>query len=260
MSALSQGVGTSWLRDAFVDVQAELELQMRRASQSISHAGTMGSVNEENWIAILEAYLPDRYKVASAIVIDSRGGRSDQIDIVVFDNHFTPTLLDQRSHRYVPAEAVYAVFECKPHIDKAYIAYAGGKAASVRALHRTSVSISHAGGRFPPKEPSPIVAGLLAPRAGWSGGLGDAFAANLPRSGEERLDCGCALADGAFDLFDGGVRLAPREGALMSFLFRLLGKLQSLGSVPAIDWAAYAAVLADVGSGPNCGPTIGVLD
>lgn len=34
--------------------------------------------------------------------------------VVVFDRQYTPTLLDNDKHRYVPAEAVYAVFECKP--------------------------------------------------------------------------------------------------------------------------------------------------
>jgi hypothetical protein len=33
------------------------------------------------------------------------------------------------------------------------------------------------------------------------------------------------------------------DGALIYFLFRLLGKLQSLGTVTAIDWSAYAAIV-----------------
>jgi len=187
--------------------------------------------------------LPNRYEVATGFVIDSRGGRSEQVDIVIFDRHFTPTLLDQQKHRYIPAEAVYAVFESKPHFDKDYLAYAGHKAASVRKLHRTSVGIAHAGGMYKPKEPFPIVAGIVAPRSTWSDGLGTTFEKNLPTENEERLDCGCALEHGAFDIYDGALRKLPAEGALISFLFRLLSKLQSLGSVPAIDWSAYAAIL-----------------
>lgn len=234
---------TAWMREAFIDVQAELEFKLRRASQSISHAGTQGSVNEDHWIDILRAYLPKRYEVATGFVIDSKGGRSQQVDVVVFDKHFTPTLLDQQNHRYIPAEAVYAVFESKPHIDKSYLEYAGDKAAFVRRLHRTSVAISHAGGTFKPKEPFPIVAGILAPKSSWVDGLGETFKKHLPQSADERLDCGCALEDGAFDSFDGDCKVVPREGALISFLFRLLSKLQSLGSVPAIDWTTYADTL-----------------
>lgn len=234
---------TAWMRTAFVDVQAELEHKLQRASRSIAHAGTQGAVTEDHWIDVFRAYLPKRYEVAAGFVIDSRGGRSDQIDIVVFDKHFTPTLLDQQSHRYIPAEAVYAVFESKPHLDKGYLEYAGDKAASVRKLHRTSVPIAHAGGTFKPKDPFPIVAGIVAPRSSWADGLGGSFRKHLPDAPLEQLDCGCALEHGSFDTFDGTLIVRPAEGALIAFLLRLLSKLQSLGSVCAIDWAAYAQVL-----------------
>lgn len=232
-----------WLREAFAKVQVNLRAQMALASQSISHAGTMGSVNEEHWLDLFRSYLPNRYDVATGIVIDSKGRRSDQIDVVIFDRHFTPTLLDQKNHRYIPAEAVYALFECKPTIDKAYIEYAQDKAASVRRMERTSVAISHAGGTFKPKEPFRILAGLLAPQAAWADGLGDAFRRNLSADPIKMLDCGCALESGCFDRHDGGLLVSADQGALMLFLFRLLARLQSLGSVPAIDWAAYARII-----------------
>jgi hypothetical protein len=234
---------TEWLRTAFVGVQSELEMKLKLASQSIAHPGTQGSVTEDHWIEILRSYLPGRYQVAGGIIIDSLGARSDQIDVVVFDRHFTPTLLDQRSHRYIPAEAVYAVFESKPQIDKGKLGYASDKAASVRRLHRTSVAITHAGGRHDPRPPFPIVAGILAQRADWSDGLGATFERHLPTGDLTALDCGCALEHGSFDTFDGAMRAAGPEGGLVVFLFRLLAKLQSLGTVPAIDWAAYARIL-----------------
>ncbi len=234
---------TTWLHEAFIDVQAELELKLKRAAQSIEHAGTQGTVSENHWITVFREYLPKRYEVTSGFIIDSKGDRSEQIDIVIFDRHFTPTLLDQQQHRYVPAEAVYAVFEAKPHIDKPYLEYAGEKAASVRKLHRTSVPIAYAAGKYEPKPPFPITAGIVAPKASWTDGLGESFQLNLPTTGNEALDAGCALAHGAFDRYDGALHLVPPGGALIYFLFRLLAKLQSLGTVPAIDWAAYANIL-----------------
>lgn len=234
---------TAWLREAFVKVQNNLRSQMELSTQSICHAGTMGSVNEEHWLEVFRAYLPNRYQVATGIVIDSRGNRSDQIDVVIFDRHFTPTLLDQKNHRYIPAEAVYALFECKPTINKAYVEYAENKAASVRRMHRTSVAISHAGGMFKPKEPFKILAGLLAPHASWADGLGESFQRNLSTDEACRLDCGCALEHGCFDLYDGELHVAAEQGALMFFLFRLLSRLQTLGTVAAIDWAAYSRII-----------------
>lgn len=234
---------TTWLKDAFIDLQAELKLKLKRATQSIQHSGTKGAVNEDHWIDVFRAYLPNRYEVATGFIIDSRGQRSEQIDIVVFDRHFTPTLLDQQNHRYIPAEAVYAAIECKPHIDKNYLEYASQKAASVRKLHRTSVSISHAGGTFPPKTHFPIVAGLVAAKATWTDGLGASFEENFPSSVPGQLDCVCTLEHGSYDVFDGRRNVMDQDGALIYFLFRLLSKLQSMGSVPAIDWAAYAKTI-----------------
>lgn len=236
----------AWIKEAFVSVQEKLKLELDIAAMSIGHAGTQGSVNESHWIDIFRAYLPDRYEVDTGFIIDSLGNRSQQIDLIIFDRHFTPTLLDQQQHRYIPAEAVYAVFECKPHLDKGYLTYAGEKAASVRKLHRTSVGFAQSLGMNKPKALFPIIAGIVAKKSSWSDGLGDAFMKNLPTESDELLDCGCALDQGSFDNFGekGSLEIMDKEGSLIYFLFRLLSKLQSMGSVPATDWAAYASILS----------------
>lgn len=235
-----------WLRDALFSVQRVLETQLSVSTGSITHSGVMGAVNENHWIDVFRAYLPNRYAADSAIVIDSRGGVSDQIDIVIYDRQYTPVLLSQQDHRYVPAEAVYAVIEAKPEFSKAYLTYAGSKAASVRRLHRTSVEIPYAGGVYKPRPLFPIAAGLVAAKADWVDGLGTSFQSCMgDLVGDNRLDFGCALAHGAFDRFGGdGLNIFPAGGALIRCLFRLLGHLQTLGTVPAIDWAAYGDVLS----------------
>lgn len=233
----------SWMRDAFVQVQSNLAAAMKLASQSISHGGVMGSVNEDHWTDLFRSYLPNRYDVATGIVIDSLGNRSEQIDLVIFDRHFTPTLLDQKNHRYIPAEAVYGVFECKPTINKDYLKHAEEKAASVRAMHRTSVAIAHAGGIYKPKPHFRILAGILAPNVSWTDGFGVAFERNLSTDSDAMLDCGVALSQGCFDRYEGVLSIANEQGALMYFLFRLLARLQSLGTVPAIDWTAYSRII-----------------
>lgn len=233
----------SWMKEAFVQVQSNLAGTMKLASQSISHGGVMGSVNEDHWTELFRKYLPNRYDVATGIVIDSKGNRSEQIDLVIFDRHFTPTLLDQKNHRYIPAEAVYGVFECKPTINKDYLEYAEEKAASVRGMHRTSVAIAHAGGTYQPKPHFRILAGILAPTSSWADGLGEALERNLSINPDTMLDCGVALDCGCFDRYEGGLSIANEQGALMYFLFGLLARLQSLGTVPAIDWTAYSRII-----------------
>jgi hypothetical protein len=165
----------------------------------------------------------------------------------VHDRQYTPTLLDSESHRYIPAEAVYAIFECKPTINKEYLEYAGQKAESVRRLKRTSVPIPHAGGSYLPKPLFEIIAGILAIEVEWKEGFAESFEkCRSELTGLRKLDCGLAVNGHSFDTFDGNSTFTccKTENALVLFLFRLLNQLQSLGTVPAIDWNAYASQLS----------------
>jgi hypothetical protein len=235
-----------FLRDAFASEQICLSANLK-SSLRITHKGDRGEVNEQFFINFLRAYLPDRYTVEKAIILDSTGAVSHSIDVVVFDRQYTPTLLDNDKHRYVPAEAVYAVFECKPKIDKGYLEYAGKKVESVRKLHRTSVDIHHAGGVFKAKPLFPIIGGILATEVGWADGLGESFRENHGALvGDQRIDCGFAASGASFDVFaeDDAYTFGPKENALAYFAFRLLSKLQTLATVPAVDWMAYAKTLS----------------
>jgi hypothetical protein len=238
---------TTFLREAFGTEQTCLVASLK-SSQRITHAGDRGEVNEQHFIEFLRKYLPNRYTVEKAIVIDSLGSVSHSIDIVVFDRQYTPTLLDNDKHRYVPAEAVYAVFECKPKVDKGYLEYAADKAESVRRLTRTSVEIPHAGGVYPAKKPGHIVAGILAIDVDWKDGFrSEAFQqVHGGLVGDRTIDCGFAATGASFDIFAGAnaYSFGPTDNALAYFAFRLLSRLQSLATVPAVDWTAYAARLS----------------
>ncbi|MCB1104677.1 MAG: hypothetical protein KDK74_08105 [Cephaloticoccus sp.] len=241
---LSQSSGEEFLRRAFALQQEVLLTQLKLAAESITHDGKFGDVTERHFIAILRRYLPFRYQIDSAIVIDNYGKTSEQIDVVIYDRHFTPTLLDQEGHRYVPAEAVHAVFELKPTINKQYLRYAAAKAASVRALERTSIGFNSANGWNPPKKLFPIISGIIAPRAEWRTGLrAPAFKKTFDAlKGRHQLDCVLALEAGTYDRFGpkGGRHHGGAANCLVSFLFRLLSELQSQASVPAVAWDAYA--------------------
>lgn len=127
--------------------------------------------------------------------MDSRGATSDQIDLLVYDAQYTPLLAQTSSgDLFVPAEAIYAVFEVKQEMNKKFMDYAGTKIASVRKLHRTTVPIAHAGGTYPPKPPTAILGGLLTTRSGWADLEGQAAVnAVLSLSGEREVTLGCAL-------------------------------------------------------------------
>lgn len=229
--------------------QAMLASQLG-AADVFSHPGSKGDVGELNWHAVLngrhegKGFLPGRYAVSSAFVVDADGATSDQIDLVIHDAHFCPLLFEHAGNRYIPAESVYAVFEVKPELTRDYILYAAEKAASVRTLRRTSVSIVHAGGEFAPREPFEIVAGVLARRSSWSPPLGDSLATALADANSQgRLDLGATVESGAFEVSyreaSPDLTISDPDAGLMFFLTRLYTRLQQLGTVTAIDLAEY---------------------
>lgn len=238
--------GMKFLQEAFASEQTCI-LSNLRSSKRVLHPGDRGEVNEQFFIEALRHYLPNRYTVEKASVLDCRGGVSDSIDVVIFDRQYTPTLLDSDKHRYVPAESVYAVFECKPTIDKGYLEYAADKAASVRKLYRTSVGVTAIDGPKKPKPLHPIIGGILSIDVGWSDGLGKSFEKTYSNlTGMHQLDCGFAATGAAFDNFGSGQSLTvgPPNNAWAYFVFRLLSRLQGIGTAPAVDWNAYAETLS----------------
>jgi hypothetical protein len=232
------------LHQVFAGQEDILRAELRSGKQA-GHPGVQGDATEGQWIALLRKRLPQRYEVTKAIVVDSIGHRSHQIDVVVHDRHFSPLWWEQGDHRYVPAESVYAVFEVKPEINREYVLYASRKIASVRGLHRTATSFGWAMGTMSPRPLPPILGGLLAGDSSWSPGLGDPFRSALQEAVPNgTLDLGCVLGHGAFEIPDGksatNVVVSAPGVALVSFVLTLLHRLQGLGSAPAIDYSEYA--------------------
>ena len=84
------------LAELFHRAQQEMLAQLH-VGGLIEHGPTAGAATERHWIALFERYLPKRYKAASAFVIDSRGNRSRQIDIAIYDHFYSPLLFPQES-------------------------------------------------------------------------------------------------------------------------------------------------------------------
>ncbi len=237
------------LHSIFHSLQTQMIAVLSTDRENILHPGTKGDATELAWKEMLDKYLPIRYKVEKAFVLDSHGHLSDQIDIVIFDRHHSPLLFHQDGAVYVPAESVYAIAEIKQDLSKAHIEYAGKKAESVRCLHRTSVPIPHAGGTYPAKVPFDILAGILTLESSWKPSLGPSFEdviSSLPPL--QRIDLGCALRDGSFEVQYGEgqnlhITRSEPEDSLIFFFLKLLSRLQGLATVTAIDIEAYARSL-----------------
>ena len=139
------------------------------------------------------------------------------------------------------------MIEIKQDLTKSHLDYAGEKAASVRKLRRTSVEIPFVAGKYRPKPLHNILAGIITIESTWSDPLGDTLRKNIRIMKDEcKLDFGCALKHGTFWVdYDPKFTIkksAPDESLLFFFL-QLLMRLQSIGTVPAIDIGEYAKSL-----------------
>lgn len=237
------------LKDLFSALQQRLSVSLGADRKVFTHPVARGDGAEINWVAMLDSHLPHRYQVDKAFLIDAKGNRSEQIDVVIYDRQYTPVLYNHEQQRFIPAESVYAVFEVKQKIDKPNIEYAAKKAASVRSLVRTSSTIVHAGGAFEPRPPIPILSGILAYESSWKNTFGDPLLKCLQRlKALEQIDIGCAIQSGSFEATYGDdgtvtVQVDGAKSALAYFFIKLLDRLQSVGTVTAIDYSEYAKAI-----------------
>lgn len=228
------------IREIFLGLQSQMLSKLSLNKKILTHPVSKGDATELEWVDMLGSYLPKRYQVEKAYVIDYEGTISDQIDIVIFDRHYSPFLLRQNGATYIPAESVYAVIEVKPELNLRNIKYAGKKVYSVRKLKRTSGPIVHAGGEIKkPKKPFIILAGLLT-IDGSSSTVIENEIKKMPK--KQRIDFVCSLSGGAFVVTytkDTVFEKSQKENGLIFFFLKLLSALQPLGTVPAMDIETY---------------------
>jgi hypothetical protein len=219
----------------------DIERRLSTARETFGHAPSKGDASENVWLDLLANYLPRRYELATAHVVDSEGQFSDQIDVVIFDRQYSPFIFAFEGRKIIPAESVYATFEAKQTLNAQLVRYAQEKCASVRRLHRTSLPIPHAGGTFEPKSPMPILGGVLSFESDWKPPLGEPLQKALSNGDAlSRLDIGCVAAHGIFRRVEDAFVFTGQNKPATAFLLELIARLQELATVPMIDVRAYA--------------------
>lgn len=237
------------LPELYRSLQKEMKTRIEIGRESLDHPTEKGGDSELHWSDWLAEFLPYRYQVDKAYVIDSRGNQSEQIDLVIYDRQYSPPIFKHGKSIFVSSESVYAIFEVKQHLNKQHMDYAKKKAKSVRTLYRTSVPIVHAGGIERPKPPKPIYAGILAYDSDWNPPFGLPFRDSLKISNpNEAIDIGCVICDGGFDIKNVGGRIekSKPEYSLVFFFLKLLARLQSIGTVTAIDISKYMGCMKGI--------------
>lgn len=253
------------ISELFNSLQTQMIAQLSTNREFIKHPGSKGDSLENVWIEWLRKYLPSRYCVDKAIVIDSNGELSHQIDLVIYDQQYTPFVFTQNGIIYIPAEGVYAVFEVKPEIN-GNIEYAGEKIESVRRLKRTSVDIINAGTTVSPRPLTKILGGILTSSNGYTEANNDTIEKHLQKlTNLQTIEIGCIVDYGAFYVnFEGKedkdekdlqkriidyysnrtfkkVTFSEKENSLVTFFLQLTRYLQqAIGTIAAIDLNEYA--------------------
>lgn len=204
----------------------------------LPHPTSQGDLSEDAWIFFLRSFLPGRYAVSKGFVFDSRGQVSEQIDVIIYDRHHSPLILETPNGEcYITAESVYAVFEVKQQANKEYLEYAQDKIESVRRLHRTSRSMIASGEKVPPRKLVDIIGGLLTKSSIAQGRIRDYLAEYTSVNMVCMADAGTG-----FRRSDGSIEMSSAGEALPAFFYLLLDELYKLGTVAAIDIREYASV------------------
>ena len=255
------------LRELFHGLQQQMLISLKLNREFIGHPGSKGDATEQHWIEFLRAYLPDRYKVDKAIVIDSTGNVSEQMDVVIYDAIYTPFIFKQDGFMYIPAESVYAVFEVKQDV-KGNIEYAAQKIESVRKLKRTSIGMVASGKTTAARPLTKIIGGILTTTSSYSGN--DTVKQQLKElKGLQTLDLGCLCDTGSFyvdyneiepegiaptssiednrkyirQVYESRkvkeVTFSDKDVSIFTFFLQLVNYLKFIGTVPAIDINAY---------------------
>jgi hypothetical protein len=231
------------LEKLFQNLHNQIDQELQVARDALQHPGTKGDASEAVWLRLFQKYLPQRYQVCTGHVVDSTGAFSDQIDIIVFDRHYSPFIFDFMGATVVPAESVYAVFEAKQQVDARHISYARSKLESVRKLTRTSAEIPSASGPIPPISPQQILGGVLTLDSDWNPKMGKPLveALTIDMNARNSIDIGCISAAGVF-VWEPQLEqynLNPNACATTLFILELTKLLQTKATVPMIDIDAY---------------------
>lgn len=234
------------MRELFLGLQKSMINDLETIRKNIDHEPTKGDGAENIWIKFLEEYLPKRYSVAKAKIVDYRGNTSDAIDVVIYDRQYTPFVLNKAGIKYIPVESVYAIFETKQEITKHHLTYASEKIESVRKLNRTTAPVVDKGITKPAPSLFNILGGFLCLENSWKKSICDektfhtsinSFKLNFS------IDIGCVLNDKSF-IYEvvnkkSELKFSNKDETLIFFFLKLMLALQKLGTVRPIDLNKY---------------------
>lgn len=80
----------------------------------VPHGGTIGHHREKIWGEMFKNIVPRKFVIEQSVfIIDSCGNVSNEVDLAIFDETYTPYIFRYGQLKFIPIEAVAVAIECK---------------------------------------------------------------------------------------------------------------------------------------------------
>ena len=112
-----------------------------------------GDQGEADWVGLIRDFLPTRYAVGPIFAVDHHGNMSEQIDVAVYDTHYSPQWFGAAERHSLRAcgerlRGLRGEARVQHHLPRVRAGQGGERAGR---LERTSQSVVHKGGSYKPR-------------------------------------------------------------------------------------------------------------
>lgn len=125
-------------RTVLSSAQDKMSTAIAQIRDSLPHSGEIGGLVEHVFRTQLEEILPEKVGVSNGFVVDSEGGVSRQMDIILYDRQNTPRIFTSEGAQMFPVESTFACGEVKTSLDAAKLGDIYDKCLSYKRLLRNA--------------------------------------------------------------------------------------------------------------------------
>ncbi|MDE0085694.1 MAG: hypothetical protein OXU23_08300 [Candidatus Poribacteria bacterium] len=116
--------------------QKKLDISAEQIRKLIPTSGEIGTLIEEMFRSYLAEVLPEKIGISNGFVMDSEGGESRQMDIILYDKMNTPRIFTSTAAQVFPVESTFACGEIKTQLNARELKDSFEKCLSYKNLHR----------------------------------------------------------------------------------------------------------------------------
>ena len=122
--------------DLFMQAARRLKKEFDYVLETNPHSATKGSEAEKVLREFLNKHLPQRFRAATGILIDSNNALSKQTDVIIYDALSSPVFRFSEDAMILPVDTVASVIEVKSRLTSDELLDAYKKIASVKTLKK----------------------------------------------------------------------------------------------------------------------------